>query len=123
MAGNGQVKGLDVCLRNLKKIHTSMEKNMGGALNEWGKGTMTESKDDFCPVDTGEMKGTGDSTLEKDGDRIWVILYYNTDYAPTVHEGTAYHPIGESGFLIKPFNKNTPKLVKYLTTGMKEAIK
>lgn len=119
----GQVTGLEVCLANVKKIEKAFEAEAEKALEKWGKNTINESKEGFCPVDIGVMKATGDSKIVREGSIIWVILYYNTDYAPIVHEKPAYHLIGESGFLRKPFNSGVPKLTSELSTGLGKAVK
>jgi hypothetical protein len=119
----GQVTGLEVCLANVKKIKKAFEAEAENALKKWGSDTINESKNSFCPVDTGEMKATGDYKVVKEGSAIWVILYYNTDYAPTVHEKPARHPIGQSGFLRTPFNSRIPKLESELKTGLSKAVK
>lgn len=119
----GEVTGLNVCLKNVAKVKKQFEDGGAKALDEWGKKTMNKSKDSFCPVDTGEMKATGDTKLEKSGDHIEVTLYYNTDYAPTVHEKPAYHPIGQSGFLRIPFNQGTGELQNDLQKELSKGLK
>lgn len=116
--------GTDDCLRNLQRVQKDFEKEAMAALIKWGRETIDDSKNNYCPVDTGLMKGTGNIETEIDGNAHNIILFYNTDYAPVVHENpNAYHPIGESGFLLKPFNLRAPKLVNYLGNGLKKVIK
>lgn len=119
----GQVTGLEGCLANVKKIEKAFAEEGAAILKKWGDKTITESKDDFCPIDTGEMKATGDFKLEKEGAIIWVVLYYNTYYASIVHEKPAYHPIGQIGFLRIPFNKGIPILAKDIQNGLGKVIK
>lgn len=118
----GQVTGLEVCLANVKKIEKAFEQEAEKALKKWGENTINKSKD-ICPIDSGEMVATADSRIVKEGSAIWVILSYNTDYAPTVHEKPANHKIGQSGFLRIPFNSNIPKLSSDLVTGLGKAVK
>lgn len=120
---NGQVTGLEVCLANVRKIEKAFEAEGKKALDKWGGDTINESKDNFCPVDSGEMKATGGHKVTKEGSTLWVTLYYNTDYAPTVHEKPASHPIGQSGFLRVPFNQRVPKLATDLIEGIGKAVK
>jgi hypothetical protein len=121
--GKGQVTGLEVCLANVRKIEKAFEAEAEKALDKWGGNTMDKSKDSFCPINTGVMEATGDYKVVKEGSTIWVILYYNTDYAPTVHEKPANHPIGQSGFLRIPFNTGVQKLSSDLQTGLGQAVK
>ena len=116
--------GLDDCLRNLQKVQRDFETAAMAALIKWGRETIDDSKNNYCPVDTGLMKGTGNIATEIEGTSHNVILFYNTDYAPLVHENpNAHHPIGEYGFLLKPFNRRAPKLVTDLGSELKKVIK
>jgi hypothetical protein len=117
----GQVTGLEVCLANVKKIEKAFESEAEKVLEKWGSETIQKSKD-ISPIDTGEMVATADHKIVKEGSKIWVILYYNTDYAPTVHEKPAHHKIGQSGFLRVPFNSGIPKLSSDLVTGLGKAV-
>jgi hypothetical protein len=118
----GQVTGLEVCLANVRKIEKAFADEAEKTLKKWG-GDIIDKSEDMCPVDTGEMKATGDHKIEKEGSKIWVILYYNTDYAPTVHEKPANHKVGQSGFLRIPFNSGVPKLASELAAGLGKAVK
>lgn len=116
--------GVEACLANLKRIQYEYEKGAMAALIKWGRETMDDSKNNFCPVDKGLMKGTGNITTEIEGSTHNVILFYNTPYAPIVHENPRpYHPIGEYGFLIKPFNSHAPKLVTDLKDAIEKVVK
>jgi hypothetical protein len=118
------IVGLDLCIRNVQKVQKDFETAAMAALIKWGRETIDDSKDNYCPVDTGLMKGTGNIVTEIEGTSHNVILYYNTDYAPIVHENpNAYHPIGESGFLLKPFNLRAQKLENDLKNGLGKVIK
>jgi len=117
-----QVKGLEECRRNLKKLEKSFETAGVATLVKWGRGTIDDSKDNYCPTDTGLMKGTGNIATENEGNTHYVVLFYNTDYAPIVHEGRAYHPIGESNFLRTPFNQRAPELISDMKYGLGKVV-
>lgn len=120
----GRVTGLEVCRSNLQKVQKSLEKEAVAALVKWGRETINDSKDNFCPVDQGLLKGTGNITTENEGNKHFVVLFYNTTYAVPVHENPRpYHPIGQSGFLRIPFNQRAPKLVTELKNGFGKVFK
>lgn len=123
MMKRGKVAGLDACLKNVTKLQKKYETTAVAALIKWGRETIDDSKDNYCPIDTGLMKGTGNITTENEGNIVYVILFYNTPYAPIVHENPrAYHPIGESGFLLKPFYLHAPKLPGMLKDGLEKVV-
>lgn len=114
------VTGLEVCRRNLGTIQKRWIDAGYKALEAWGRQTMDYSKGSFCPVDTGVMKATGNIQMDRNGERIEVILYYNTEYAPTVHENPRpYHPIGQYHFLLIPFNLRAPQLMNSIAGYIK----
>ncbi len=120
----GRAAGLNECLRNIQKVQKDYETAAVAALIKWGRETIDDSKDNFCPVKTGLTKGTGNITTEKDGNIVYVILFYNTPYAPYVHENPgAYHPIGESGFLLKPFYLHAPRLPVMLKENLSKVVR
>ncbi len=115
------VTGLEVCTRNIAKVKRKYAEQGARALEEWGRDTMNDSKDNYCPIDTGEMVGTGNIQMDRGASRIEVTLYYNTFYSPTVHENpNAYHPIGQAGFLRIPFNNHAPRLLTTVAGYLKQ---
>jgi hypothetical protein len=76
---------------------------------------MTRSKEEFCPVDLGTMRGTGVVIPDPDPEVIAATLQYGGPAAPyTVkqHEDvTLRHTVGEDHFLEKPFREDGPKLL------------
>jgi hypothetical protein len=115
---------LEECLGNLKKVQNNFETEAMVSLVKWGRETINDSKDNYCPRDTGLLSGTGNIETEIDGNTHNVILFYNTPYAPIVHENpNAYHPLGEPGFLLKPFNQRTPKLLSELGKSLGKVFK
>jgi hypothetical protein len=120
MVQTSGVTGLEVCKRNIKAVKKKYVEQGAKALEAWGRKTMDDSKNNYCPIDTGLMVGTGNIQMIRGANRIEVILYYNTDYAPTVHEKAGvYHPIGQAGFLRIPFNNHAPELLKTVAQYLK----
>ena len=115
------VTGLEVCKRNIATLQKKYTEQGAKAMESWAKDTMTDSKNNYCPIDTGEMVGTGNIQVERGPNRVEAVLYYNTFYAPKVHEDPRpYHPIGQAGFLRIPFNNHAPKLLTFLSGYLKQ---
>ncbi|MFA5452120.1 MAG: hypothetical protein WC248_00900 [Candidatus Methanomethylophilaceae archaeon] len=115
------VTGLEVCERNIAKVKKKYAEQGAKALEAWGRDTINDSKDNYCPIDTGEMVGTGNLQMDRGATRIEVTLYYNTFYAATVHENPRpYHPIGQAGFLRIPFNNHAPQLLTTVAGYLKK---
>ena len=71
---------------------------------------MTDSKENYVPVKTGNLRATGFVQLpEDDGHQITVTLSYGgpaVDYAVIVHEDlTAHHPHGQAKYLSTPLEQ------------------
>lgn len=101
----------------LKRLGDAGPQVAGGALYREGWRIMTQSKEDFVPVDLGALKSTGDVSLpETRGDRIEVVLGYGgpaktrtrdgkdyVGYAIVVHEDLqAQHTVGGPKYLERP---------------------
>lgn len=124
MMKRGKAAGLDSCLKNVKKLQTDYVRESYAAQVKWGRETIDDSKDNFCPIATGLMKGTGNIETGFEDNIFYVLLFYNTLYAPVVHENTgSFHPIGESGFLLKPFYLHAPKLPGMIKDGVGKVVK
>lgn len=112
--------GAALCVANLKSIQTRIEDVAKKAVAKWGTDTINISKDTYCPVDTGLLKGTGDSRVFKDtSTEFFVRLSYSTPYAPYVHEIPAHHPIGQWKFLTTPFNQRSFMLKVVVENAMR----
>lgn len=124
MMKRGKAAGLDSCIKNVKKFQTDYVRETRAAQVKWGRETIDDSKDNYAPVDTGLMKGTGNIETGFEGNIFYVVLFYNTPYAPVVHESTSpFHPIGESGFLLKPFYIHAPKLPGMIKDGVEKVVR
>src|SRR5665647_39904 len=116
--------GAALCIANLIILQHRMEEVAQNAVVKWGTDTINVSKDDYCPVDTGLMKGTGDSRVFKDTlTEFYVRLSYSTPYAPYVHEiSRYYHPIGQWKFLSTPFNQRSFMLTVMVENAMRSVL-
>lgn len=116
--------GAALCVAKLSLIHRAFEEAGKKAVKQWGTDTINVSKNDYCPVDTGLLKGTGDSRVFKDTPtEFFVRLSYSTPYAPYVHEiPTYHHPIGQWKFLTTPFNLRSALLIKTVEDSLRSVI-
>lgn len=99
--------------RNIQQLIRNYPRSVKKGLRLIGERIMTDSKENYCPVDTGTMKGTGH--VEEDPQKLKVDLVYGGPAAPYTinqHENLSYrHPVGEAKFLERPFNKAIPSIM------------
>jgi hypothetical protein len=80
---------------------------------------MTDSKQNYCPVKDGILKGSGH--VEVDENRVSVTLAYGGAagaYAARQHEELDYHhTVGEAKYLEKPLMAAMPTLTKNLAVA------
>jgi hypothetical protein len=86
------------------------------ALDEWMAETLLISKENFCPVDKGDLKASAKIEKETDTAQEYALeASYNTTYAIYVHEIlTNHHDHGQAKFLEVPFNLQQSKLEEEL---------
>jgi hypothetical protein len=116
MALEVKIKGLDSTLKNLRVLAKRYPKSALRALNRQAEFVMTDSKRDYCPVDTGALKSSGHVVVDEE--KLQVTLGYggpagignqgetNDDrvgYAIVQHERLDYaHTVGEAEYLKRP---------------------
>ncbi len=85
---------MDGFLAALRKTQTAAVEAATRALSQLAEETMTESKANYCPVDTGALRASGHvKPPEVGGGNISVELGYGgaaAPYALYVHEGTVH---------------------------------
>jgi hypothetical protein len=133
-----EIKGLDQCIRDLKKLADQLGvKVVGAALRAEAELEMTEMKR-RCPVDTGALRGSGH--VEGPDGAVSSLVSWDTGtqtgamgghgkasdisvrfvfggpaaaYALAVHENTeAFHPNGEAKFLERTLMESVPHLAQ-----------
>ena len=111
-----------LCIANLKLITNRIDQNARAAAKDWADDVMKESKEVHCPVDTGDMKTSGEVEIVKNtGTEFHVTLTYGKDlnYPIYVHEIPYHHNHGSWKFLSIPFNHASPKLLETIAAGVK----
>lgn len=115
--------GLAQCLANLKVTENKFEKFGRKGLVDWANKTMTISRSQYCPVDTGRLRASAEVKIKKNTlTEFHVRLSYSTPYAIYVHEIPMNHPWGSMKYLSTPFNLQSFYLLKKLETEMRAAV-
>ena len=118
------LKGLDVVLKNLKQIEANTPQAAGAALFRRGEAIMTDSKQNYVPVDTGALRGSGHVQLPVvNGNEVTVTLAYGgvaEAYAIPQHERLDYnHTVGGPKYLERPLLEAGKTLAKDLAADLK----
>lgn len=121
------VKGLKETQTVLKRLGSAGPILGGGALFREGERIMGDSKENYVPVDSGNLRSTGHVELPKiSGGKVTVELGYGgpaAPYALTVHENQRAGKTGGISPHGKPY-KTWAKVGtwKYLETPFKKAV-
>ena len=100
--------------------------DLGAALYQIGEEIMTDSKTNYVPVVTGQLRRSG--RVEKpviSTNRVTVTIGYGVDapYARAVHERPDYMGQGKNKYLSKPLNAAVPKIPSRLHALLKQKVK
>jgi hypothetical protein len=98
-----EVRGLAESRRRIRTLAQRAPKRFADGLRVWTERVMARSRNDFCPVDKGELQSTGavQETTTKKGPSFQMM--YGTEYAVPQHErGDFVHRIGQWKFLEQP---------------------
>lgn len=101
------MKGLDSAVKTMRKLKDKYPKKLKRGLVTWAEvKVMTPSKEQFVPVDLGNLKNSGKVYPDEDPKKIAVVIGYgdtSVGYAVPVHENpNAHHEVGEYKYLEKP---------------------
>lgn len=102
-----EVQGVDALIRRLKQLEPEAQQATGAALYQEAEQIMTRSKQEFVPVKTGVLRGTGHvNEPEVHGSTIQVTMGYGGPAAPYAlkqHEDLTFnHPVGQAKYLERP---------------------
>jgi hypothetical protein len=86
---------------------------------------MTISKDEYCPVDDGYLRGSGTVESRRIKGNPAVELSFGgespaEEYAIYVHEVPARHPVGEDKYLEKAVMRQLPEVVPTIKRVVKK---
>jgi hypothetical protein len=79
----------------------------------------------LAPVDTGSLRGSATSGVEKEGNKTYGFVAFNEEYALEQHETLFYnHPKGgQAKYLEQPFNEDKDAYIEDLKNAIKEELK
>jgi hypothetical protein len=108
------MKGMDKALKNIKEAQSKLPKAAASALHSEAEDIMKESKDNYVPILTGDLKDSGRvESPVVEGQRVLVVAQYGNEktetYALVQHENlTLNHPGGKQAkYLERPFVQRT----------------
>ena len=113
-----EIKGLDEALRKLHAMPENVKRFVGRGLYAEAQAVMADSKENYVPVDTGVLSGSGfvkPPTVS--ADEISVVLGYGgpaVKYALAVHENPR---AGKTGGLLPPTQSIAGILARTFGTG------
>lgn len=105
------------------QVQNATVNTLGSAMYMVAEEIMTDSKQNYVPVKTGALRRTG--FVDKpaiNGNRIVVMLGYNTPYARRVHEYPVSFGQGKNKYLSKPINAMVPQMSRRVVTHMKRLV-
>jgi hypothetical protein len=115
--------GIGICLANLELKKQKFVSAGRKGLVEWANKTMTISRSQYCPLDTGLLRSTAQVTIIRNTlTEFFVRLSYATPYAVYVHEIPANHPWGSMKYLSTPFNLQSVYLLRKLESELRSAL-
>lgn len=115
-------------LQKLAKLDAQAMPALASALFEEAEKVMKVSKEQQVPVDTGNLKSTGQVQLPViSGSSVQVVMGYGNsavDYALVVHEDlTARHHSGQKAkYLEDPLNEALPQFDQNMSKALQEVI-
>ena len=125
-----RLTGIKALMGKLKKLATAhyILTTGGESLYRSGEEIMTESKETYCPIDTGNLKGTGHVEKPKvTGDDVVMIMGYGgpaVDYAVVVHETDKNYKNGKQWkYLETPLKANQGQILDNLREDFEAELK
>lgn len=121
------VRGSEAFIRKLRGLGPAALSTAGGSLYRSAEAIMTKSKDEYVPVDTGNLRRTGHVDRPKiEGFKISVQMGYGgtaATYAITVHESNrAYRSGKQWKYLETPTKMASNDIVNALRTDLNAAL-
>ena len=116
--------GADLCIAELARIQEAFTKAGKEAVKQWGDAVMEDSKNNYVPVLSGQLRDTGIVTETKDTEETYEIqLSYSTPYAAKQHEDLSlHHDNGQGKYLSAPLNAAATELVKSIERSAGDTI-
>lgn len=100
------LKGLNIVLKNIRKIKKDLVNVYGGAVEVAALETKRGSQQ-VVPVDTGYLRSSASTVFSSNSEGAEAHAFYTAGYASFVHEATwiPHRPPTTSKYLERPFNE------------------
>lgn len=121
-----QITGLDKLKRALADAGPLAMDALAAAMVEEQEAVITDAKQNYVPVDTGTLRGSGTVLPpEKSGSKVTVTAGFGgaaQQYALVVHERMGVnHPVGGPKYLERPFLARAAKMGSNLAARVERA--
>jgi hypothetical protein len=117
--------GADECIAKLLEKTGRINENVRNVVDSGCDVIFELSTEVFCPVDTGDMKGSAKNEVHDNGTDYYHEISYETPYCWWVHElpYRHYNPItAQRKFLETPVNMMNKTIMDNIRTAYREAI-
>lgn len=119
-----ELTGFEGLAAALEQLGQRIADTVAKSLHSSAELTMTRSKSEFCPVDTGFLKSSGYVKTTTDGPIIETTLGYNADYAIYVHEINKRYRNGKQWkYLETPLKQDLPSYEKAMRDAVEGLMK
>lgn len=109
-----RITGIDEGVASLDRLDARVVPTVTGSLYRSGEHVMTQSKEQYVPVDTGTLRSSGTVQVETTETAVQVHLGFGgaaSDYALAVHETNKAYKAGRSWqYLRIPLNAELPEI-------------
>ena len=130
-----KLKGLKEALSTVKGLARKYPEAGFRALVRQGELAMTDSKDNYVPVDEGQMRASGHVVPEKDKKQVTLGFCgpagignqgesnkEDVGYAVIQHEGIFEHTVGTDHYLQKPLDARSGSMGKDMANDIKSDV-
>lgn len=118
-----KLTGVSKALQMLDKLNENQQNGLAKVIVEVAEEIMTDSKENYVPVDTGTLRDSGHVEEPEISEKVVAVTLgfggQGISYAVTQHEDLGHvHTIGQAKYLEIPFRMR----IRMLGKRMKEAI-
>jgi hypothetical protein len=118
-----RITGIEEGIASLDRLDVRVVPTVAGSLYRSGEHVMTQSKEQYVPVDTGTLRSSGTVQIETTETVVQVHLGFGgpaDDYALAVHETNKNYQGGRSWkYLEIPLNQELPEINRSLQDDLR----
>ena len=110
--------------RNLRGLKREIKEATVNAIEDVTD-DLTQKAKELAPLDTGDLRGSGEGKVIKRGNKVRGEVSFNKPYALKQHEELTYnHPRGgQAKYLEQPFRENQGRYKRYIDQKIKEVLR